>query len=279
MHKYGGTAIITGVNTRCNIADIRVRKNATPLVVITAYTAPIARLLDQYADILLVGDSLGMVVYGHSNTQNVTLEMMIAHARAVVAHSNKALVVVDMPVGTYGMKAEALTHCARVLQETGAQAVKLEGGQDTANVIAHLVEHDVPVMGHVGLLPQRVRSPEGYRYQGRTKDDANAIMADALAVEQAGAFAVVIEAVAEPLARAITAKVRIPTIGIGASPACDGQVLVVDDMLGLTAKPPSFVKTYANLATIVDAAAAQYAADVRTRRFPESKHCFRLKEP
>ena len=248
-------------------------------MVLTAYTAPMARLLDPLVDILLVGDSLGMVVYGHANTQSVTLEMMIRHGQAVAKSSARALVVIDMPFGTYeDSSAQALDSAQRIIAETGAQAVKLEGGRDRAETIRYLVEHGVPVMGHVGLLPQRVKTPDGYRYQGRTEEDAERILADALAVEKAGAFAFVIEGVKETVARDITGKVRIPTIGIGASPACDGQVLVIDDMLGFGQYVPSFVKRYANLPEAIEKAVKLYAAEVRARQFPSEEYCFPRKK-
>jgi 3-methyl-2-oxobutanoate hydroxymethyltransferase len=259
---------------RLTIPDIAARKNATPMVILTCYTASMARILDPYVDILLVGDSLGMVLYGMKNTQGVTLDMMVNHGRAVVQHSAKALVVVDMPFGTYRSKEQALASCQRVMAETGAQAVKLEGGVDMAETIRFLVGHGIAVMGHVGLLPQRVATPDGYRYQGRTDAEAAVILEDAKAVEKAGAFALVIEAVKEDVARGITQQVKIPTIGIGASPACDGQVLVVDDMLGLSTRTPSFVKHYAHLAGIIEHAAKTYAEEVRNRTFPGVEHCF-----
>lgn len=264
---------------RTTVTDIAGRKGGAPIVMLTAYAAPVARLLDKHVDILLVGDSLGMVVYGMENTLGVTLDMMIAHGRAVAAASSRALVVVDMPFGSYQESpAQAFAASARVLAETGAQCVKLEGGCEMAATIRFLTERGVPVMGHVGLMPQRVHAMGGYRYQGRSEEAAAAIAEDALAVEEAGAFSLVIEGVKEEVARAVTQKLRIPSIGIGASPACDGQVLVIDDLLGLTENAPGFVKRYADLASIIDHAASAYAEEVKNRVFPGPEHCFKSKK-
>lgn len=255
-----------------------IRKTDTPLVVLTAYTAPMAKLLDAHVDILLVGDSLGMVLYGMETTREVTLDMMIAHGRAVVKASSQALVVVDMPFGMYEESpAQAYENAARLVGETGCQAVKLEGGHFEA--IAYLVARGIPVMAHVGLLPQTVETPDGFKTQGKSEADAARILADAQAVEKAGAFSVVIEGVTEPLARAISEKLAIPTIGIGASPVCGGQVLVTDDMLGLSGGYiPRFVKPYAALATQVEDAVKAYAQEVRTRAFPTSEYCYPYKK-
>jgi len=263
---------------RITTRDIRARKGAEPLVALTAYTAPIARLLDPICDILLVGDSLGMVVYGLETTLAVTLEMMIAHGRAVVAASQHSCVVIDLPFASYQESpAQAFRNAARVLAETGCSAVKLEGGQEMAETIAFLAERGVPVMGHIGLMPQAVHTAGGYRAHGRNEDEAARIRADAHAVAEAGAFAVVIEGTVEPVARALTAEIAIPTIGIGASPACDGQVLVIDDVLGLFDDfTPKFVKRYADLGPVIRAAVEAYATDVRARAFPGPEHCFGL---
>jgi 3-methyl-2-oxobutanoate hydroxymethyltransferase len=246
-----------------------------PFVWLTAYTAPVARLLDPHVDVLLVGDSLGMVIYGFESTVPVTLDMMIAHGAAVVRGSSRACVIVDMPFGSYQESAAQAFRCAaRVLAETGCAGVKLEGGTEMAETVRFLVERGVPVCGHVGLRPQAVNA-SGFRAQGRDEAEAARIMADAKAVAEAGAFAIVVEGTYETVARAITEAVPVPTIGIGASPACDGQVLVGDDMLGLfTAFKPRFVKRYAELGPAVSEAAAAYAADVRARRFPGSEHLF-----
>jgi 3-methyl-2-oxobutanoate hydroxymethyltransferase len=254
-------------------------KGGTPIVGLTAYTAPIARLLDPHVDFLLVGDSLGMVVYGFDSTLPVTLDMMIAHGGAVMRSSAQALVVVDLPFGGYQESPEqAFRSAARILAETGCGAVKLEGGREMAETVRFLARRGVPVMGHVGLMPQSVNAAGGFRVQGRGEVAAERVMADATAIAEAGAFAIVIEGTIEPVARAITAAVPVPTIGIGASPACDGQILVTDDVLGLYAEfTPRFVRRYAELAPLVSTAAEAYAADVRARRFPGPEHCFGTK--
>ncbi len=257
-------------------ADIRARKGAAPLVCLTAYTTPMARLLDPIADLLLVGDSLGMVLYGLPSTLPVTLDMMIAHGAAVMRGAADSCVIIDLPFGSYQESPEqAFRSSARVMAETGCAGVKLEGGEVMAETVRFLVERGVPVLGHVGLQPQSVNLLGGFRAQGRKADEAARILADARAVAEAGAFALVVEGTTEPLARAVTEAVAIPTIGIGASPACDGQVLVIDDMLGMfTDFKPRFVKRYADLAAVITAAAAAYAEDVRARRFPAPEHCY-----
>jgi 3-methyl-2-oxobutanoate hydroxymethyltransferase len=256
-------------------AAIRARKGGTPLVCLTAYSTPIARLVDAHADLILVGDSVGMVVHGLPSTIGVTLDMMILHGRAVCRGASRALVVVDLPFGSYEADpARAFDSAARLMAETGCAAVKLEGGATQAETIAFLTARGIPVMAHVGLLPQQVHQTGGYRVQGRGAD-AERVFADAKAVAEAGAFAVVLEKVAEPVARGITEAVTIPTIGIGASVACDGQILVVDDMLGLfTDFRPSFVRRYAELGQMAETAIAAYAADVRARAFPAAEHTF-----
>jgi 3-methyl-2-oxobutanoate hydroxymethyltransferase len=230
---------------------------------------------------LLVGDSLGMVLYGMDTTIGVTLEMMIAHTCAVMRGSERACVIVDMPFGSYQESPQqAFRNAARLMSETGAAGVKLEGGLEMAETIRFLVSRGVPVLGHIGLTPQAVHALGGFRAQGRADVEAAKIRADALAVADAGAFAVVIEGTVEPLAQAISQEIAIPTIGIGASAACDGQVLVTEDVLGLFgAFTPKFVKRYADLAGAVDEAAARYAADVRARAFPGPEHCFNLPKP
>jgi len=265
---------------RLTTLDIATRKGGVPLVTLTCYTAPMATILDSHVDILLVGDSLGMVIYGFDSTLPVTLDMMIAHGAAVMRGSKRALVVVDMPFGSYQAgKEQAFMACARILAETGAQAVKLEGGAEMAETIRFLVERGIPVMGHVGLMPQRVNALGGYRYQGRSDSEAASITHDAQAIEQAGVFSMVIEGVKEEVARHVTAQLRVPTIGIGASPACDGQVLVAEDMLGLSqGYIPGFVKHYAHLAQVVEQAAKTYAEEVRNRTFPSPEYCYPLKK-
>ena len=252
----------------------------TPQVWLTAYTTPVARLLDPHCDVLLVGDSLGMVLYGLPSTLAVTLDMMIAHGAAVVRGARQALVVVDMPFGSYqASPVQAFTNAARVLAETGAQAVKLEGGIEMAPTIAFLTARGVPVCGHVGLMPQQVNVAGGFRATGRTNDEAARVTADAEAVAAAGAFAVVIEGTLEPVAAAITRHIDIPTIGIGASADCDGQVLVIDDLLGIFNDfTPRFVKRYAELGGEITRAVTAYAADVRSRAFPGVENTFRQRK-
>jgi 3-methyl-2-oxobutanoate hydroxymethyltransferase len=274
MSAQTGTA---GRRKRHNVGDIV--KGGAPIVGLTAYTAPIAQLLDPHVDFLLVGDSLGMVVYGLESTLPVTVEMMIAHGAAVMRGSLQALVVVDMPFGSYQESPEqAFRTAARIMAETGCAAVKLEGGVEMAETVRFLTERGVPVMGHVGLMPQSVNATGGFRVRGRDGPQAERVVADAKAIAETGAFSLVIEGTVEPVARAITESVSIPTIGIGASPACDGQILVTDDVLGLfTQFRPRFVKRYSELAPMITTAVAEYAADVRARRFPGPEHCFGMK--
>jgi len=256
-------------------ADILARKGGVPIVCLTAYTTPVARLVDPHCDIALVGDSVGMVLHGLPSTLGVTMEMMILHGRAVVRGAQKAMPVIDMPFGSYEEgPAQAFRNAARLMAETGAPAVKLEGGQHMAETIAFLTARGVPVMAHVGLTPQAVNTLGGYKVVGRA-EEAEKVMADARAVEEAGAFSVVLEKVPEGLAARITQALSIPTIGIGAGVRCDGQVLVVDDMLGLfTDFRPKFVKRYAELGKAADEAIAAYAAEVRSRAFPAAEHSF-----
>jgi len=263
---------------RLTAPDIRARKGGEPIVCLTSYHAHTARLLDRHCDVILVGDSLGMVMHGLETTVPVTLDMMILQGLAVMRGSKRALVVVDMPFGSYeASKEQAFMSAARVMKETGCGAIKLEGGRRMAETIAFLVERGIPVMGHIGLTPQSINAIGSFRAQGRSEDDWGPIEDDARAVTQAGAFSVVIEAVAEPLARRITAAVEIPTIGIGGSVACDGQILVLEDMLGLSPRVPKFVKRYAELGPSIEAAVAAYAADVRARTFPAPEHVYPLR--
>ena len=259
--------------------DIKGRKGADPIVCLTAYTSLTAVLLDEHVDLLLVGDSLGMVLYGMDTTVGVTLEMMIAHGQAVMRGADKACVIVDMPFGSYQESPQAaFRSCARVMKEVGCAGVKLEGGVEMAETIRFLTERGIPVLGHVGLLPQSVNTAGGFRSFGRDEKEAEEILADALAVDGAGAFAMVIEGTVEPLARKITETVSIPTIGIGASPACDGQILVTEDLVGLFSEfRPKFVKRYAELGQQIANAAKAYAEDVRSRQFPGPEHCFGVK--
>ena len=262
---------------RLTAPDITAMKGKTPIVCLTAYTAPMAQMLDEVCDVLLVGDSVGMVLHGLDNTVGVTLEMMILHGQAVMRGSKRAMVVIDLPFGAYeGGPQIAYANAVRVMKETGAQAVKLESGPGMAETVAFLTERGVPVMGHVGLRPQSVLVSGGFRARGRSNAEHNAVMDEAQATAAAGSFAVVVEGVAEPLARSITQALEVPTIGIGASPACDGQVLVTDDMLGVFEWTPKFVRRYADLKSEIDRAVRAYAADVRARRFPGEAETYQL---
>ncbi len=263
---------------RLTAPDIRARKGGEPIVCLTSYHAHTARIVDAYCDVILVGDSLGMVMHGFETTVPVTLDMMILQGRAVMRGSRHALVVVDMPFGSYEQsKEQAFASCARVLKETGCGAIKIEGGVRMAETVAFLVERGVPVMGHVGLTPQSINTIGSFRAQGRDQADWAPIEADAKAVAQAGAFSVVVEAVAEPLGRSITEQVAIPTIGIGASPACDGQILVLEDMLGLSPRVPKFVKRFGELGPGIEAAVRTYAEEVRSRAFPGPEHVYPMR--
>ncbi len=261
---------------RVTVPELRGRKGAEPIVVLTAYTAPQARILDPHVDVLLVGDSLGMVIYGLDSTLGVTLDMMIAHGAAVGRGSRHACVIVDLPFASYQESpAQAYRNAARVMAETGCAAVKLEGGVEMAPTVEFLVKRSIPVMGHVGLMPQSVHAYGGFRVQGRGEADGRAIVEDARAIAGAGAFSMVVEGVIEPVGREITGSVAVPTIGIGASPSCDGQVLVTEDLAGLFAEfTPRFVRRYAELGEALGEAVAAYAEDVRARRFPGPEHCF-----
>ncbi|MBO9711300.1 3-methyl-2-oxobutanoate hydroxymethyltransferase [Sphingomonas sp.] len=246
-----------------------IRDGAEPIVMLTAYTVRMAQLLDPHCDILLVGDSLGQVIYGLPSTVPVTLEMMAAHGAAVVRGSYHALVAIDMPFGSYEASPEqAFASAARLMKETGAAAVKLEGGAAMAPTVRFLSERGIPVIGHVGLTPQAINNLGGYGARGRSDAEAHKIMTDAQAIDEAGAFAIVVEGVVESLGVEITGAVTCPTIGIGASAQCDGQVLVAEDMLGLFERTPRFVKRFDDLAGRISAAVATYAADVRSRSFP-----------
>jgi 3-methyl-2-oxobutanoate hydroxymethyltransferase len=259
---------------------IKARKGGAPIACITSYTASMTALVDPHVDLILVGDSLAMTIYGMASTVGVTVEMMIAHGRAVARAARQACVVVDLPFGSYEESpAQAFRTASRVMAETGCSAVKLEGGAEMAETIRFLARRGVPVMGHIGLTPQSVNALGGYGVRGRGEEAAS-IMTDGRAVADAGAFSVVIEKTAEPVAREITAAIDIPTIGIGASVACDGQILVVDDVVGLFNEfRPKFVKRYAELAQAIGPAIEAYAADVRARRFPGPEHVFSAEAP
>ena len=249
--------------------DIAARKGKTPIVCLTAYTAPMAEILDDHCDLMLVGDSVGMVVHGLPNTVGVTLEMMILHGQAVMRAAKRAMVVVDMPFGSYEASPEvAYANAARIMKETGAQAVKVESGPTVVATIEYMVKRGIPVMGHVGLRPQAVLVDGGFKAKGRSNEERSRILDEARGASEAGAFAVVVEGVAEGLAREITDTIEAPTIGIGASAGCDGQILVTDDMLGLFDWTPKFVRRYGDLRGEIGKAVAAYADDVRNRRFP-----------
>jgi 3-methyl-2-oxobutanoate hydroxymethyltransferase len=261
---------------RVSTPQIRARKGGEPIVCLTAYTTQMARWLDPHVDLLLVGDSLGMVVYGFDSTLPVTLDMMIAHGSAVMRGAAHACVIVDLPFGSYQASPEQAFHsAARVMSETGASGVKLEGGEVMAGTVRYLVQRGIPVCAHVGLMPQAVNVAGGFKATGRSDEEARQVTRDAEAMAEAGAFAVVLEGTLEPVAAAITASISIPTIGIGASPACDGQILVSEDVFGLFSDfTPRFVKRYADLGPRIAEAAAVYSADVKARRFPAMEHCF-----
>lgn len=263
---------------RLTAPDIAARKgdaDAAPIVALTAYTAPMAQLVDQVADVILVGDSVGMVVHGYDSTLPVTVDMMILHAQAVMRASTRALVVVDLPFAAYESgPVQAFEAAARIMKETGCGAVKLEGGSHMAETVRFITQRGIPVMGHTGLTPQAIASLGSFRAQGRERAQWPQMIADAQAIAEAGAFSVVVEAVAEPLAVEITKAVDVPVIGIGASAQCDGQILVLDDMLGLTPRTPKFVKRYAEIGAEAGRALAEYAQEVRERRFPSPQQTY-----
>jgi 3-methyl-2-oxobutanoate hydroxymethyltransferase len=267
-------------------ADIRARKNGEPIVMLTSYHAHTAALVDRYCDVILVGDSLGNVMHGFETTLPVTMEMMILQGHAVMRGSQHSLVVVDMPFGSYeASKEQAFNSAARILKETHCGAVKLEGGVRMAETIAFLAERGVPVMAHIGLTPQSINSLGSFRSQGQAEaqrlidgvNDPGPIQNDAIAVAQAGAFSVVVEAVAEPLARGSAVGIAVRSGGVGASAACDGQVLVLEDMLGLSARVPKFVRRYGELGPMIEAVIQGYANDVRSRAFPGPEHVYGVK--
>ncbi|RCL03542.1 MAG: 3-methyl-2-oxobutanoate hydroxymethyltransferase [Candidatus Tokpelaia sp. JSC161] len=261
---------------RITVAQIKARKGGNPIVSLTAYHAAFAAIADNYCDFLLVGDSVGMVVYGMDTTLSVKSELMIAHGKAVVQGSKQALVVLDMPFGTYEESPEqAFRNAVYLIKETGCGALKLEGGVRISRTVRFLVERGIPVMGHIGLTPQMVKGFGGFKIQGKDAFGAKSIEEDGMAIEAAGAFALVVEGVVESLAARITDVLKIPTIGIGASSACDGQILVVEDMLGISRFVPKFVRRYASVGTIMDEAFKNYANDVRARKFPSGSEIYR----
>jgi len=260
---------------RKKISDIKNQKGQESLVCLTAYSYPMAQLLDEFCDILLVGDSVGMTVYGAKNTLSVSLETMINHGQAVVKGSKKALIVVDMPFGSYEKsKEQALENAMKIIKETNCDAVKLETAANMADTVNFLVKNDISVIGHVGLMPQHINEYGGYKYQGRDEKSAELILNDAIKIADAGAFAMVVEGVTEKLANAISKELSIPTIGIGASVNCDGQILVIDDLLGLNQDfKPKFVKRYVNLAEQIRSAVKRYQSEVKSKKFPTKEHC------
>lgn len=265
--------------SRLTIHDILSKKGHEPIVSLTAYSASYAALLDEHIDLFIIGDSLGMVLYGLADTLGVSMEMMIRHGKAVSSHSNHAICVIDMPFGSYqASPAQAFTNASTLLVESGCQAVKIEGGMEMVDTVDFLTKRGICVMAHIGLKPQHVHTMGGYKYQGRTQEAQDAIIREAQAFEKAGAFSLLLEGLDQQLAKDITTLVHIPTIGIGASVHCDGQVLVTDDMLGMTERTPKFVERYASLKDTVNDAVQTYAKAVRERSFPQDKHCFGRKD-
>lgn len=261
---------------RLTVPEIMKRKGGEPIVSLTAYTASIAKIMDPYVDLILVGDSLGMVIYGLPTTLSVTLEMMIEHGKAVMRGSERACVMIDLPFAAYQESPQqAFRNAARILQETGAAAVKLEGGEEMAETVDFLTKRGIPVCGHVGLMPQAVQMMGGFKVSGKNDAQVQKIIRDSHAIADAGAFAIVLEGIIEPIAQEITEQLSIPTIGIGASPACDGQVLVCDDVFGVfQGFKPKFVKRYADVGMIMEEAVKNYASEVKARTFPSMDYCF-----
>ncbi|MBB5214818.1 3-methyl-2-oxobutanoate hydroxymethyltransferase [Parapusillimonas granuli] len=266
---------------RISVPQLMAYKGQRKIAALTAYSAPFARLLDEALDMILIGDSTAMVAYALPDTLSITVEQMAAHAAAVVRSTSHACVIVDMPFGSYQESPrQAFANAARMLAASGADGIKMEGGIALADTTRFLVERGIPVLAHVGLMPQYVNTMGGFKAQGMTEESAERILRDAQAHQEAGAFAVVLEGIAEPLGRRITDALAIPTIGIGASPACDGQILVTEDILGLSGdRIPKFARRFADVGGMIKAAAGQYAQDVREGRFPGLEHCFGVKKP
>ena len=264
------------MNNRVNISDLYKKKENSIIVGLTCYTAQMAKILDNHVDILLVGDSLGMIIYGHHNTLSVSKRMMIDHAKCVVENSKKALVVVDLPFGSYESdKTKAFDIAAELISETNATAVKLEGGVEISKTIDFLVSRGIPVMGHIGLMPQKINLVGKFSALGKSQEEENKILEDAKAISDSGAFAVVLEAMKSKLAKKITDKFEILSIGIGAGKFCNGQILVIDDLLGLYNNfTPKFVKKYSNLSQIINKSVEQFSKDVRSSKFPTKKHSY-----
>ena len=249
------------------------KKNKDPIVCLTSYSKVISKILDKYCDIILVGDSVSMVVYGMKSTREIDIDTMILHCKAVKKSTSKSLVVFDMPYKTYTTKASAYKNAKRAITQTKCDAVKLEGGKKISHIINFLVKKKIPVMGHIGLLPQ---SSKNFKFKGQTKSEQNKILQDAISITNAGVFSIVVECVEENLARKITKNVKVPTIGIGASKYCDGQILVTDDMIGLSDIHPKFVKVYANIKKIIEKSVKNYYKDVKSKKFPTSKNIYLL---
>ena len=257
---------------KITIKKIQKKKNKTPIVCLTAYSKAIAQIADKYCDIILVGDSLSMVLYGMKTTRNIKIETMILHAKAVKNHSKRSLVVFDMPYKTYTNKLVAYKNAKKIMKLTKCDAIKLEGGKKIVNIIKYLTKRKIPVMGHVGLLPQTAIN---FKVKGKNLVQKKRILEDAKAVSNSGAFAIIIECVIENLAKLITKNISVPTIGIGASKYCDGQILVIDDMLGLSDYYPKFVKQYSNLKKVIEKSVKNYTKDVRLRKFPFNKNVYK----
>ena len=254
------------------IQNILKKKNKKPIVCLTAYSKNIAEILDNYCDIILVGDSLGSVLYGMHSTKNVSLDMMINHSISVKKGVKKSLLVVDMPFGTYKNKKIALNNARKILNKTKCDAVKLEGGKSIINIVKYLISHNISVMGHIGLLPQSHKGK--FKFKGKAKKEKIKILEDAILLDKAGVFSIVIECIESNLAEEITKKVSVPTIGIGASKFCDGQILVTDDMLGLSQFSPRFVKKYLNLRKLIQKSIINFKYDVVQRKFPTKKYIY-----
>ncbi len=264
------------MNNRKTVVDILKKKSNSKIVMLTCYTAQMAKILDDHVDVLLVGDSLGMTIYGHKNTLSVTKRMMIDHGKCVASNSKNALTVIDMPFGSYeGDKIKAFDIAAEIISKTNATAIKLEGGLEIAETIDFIVNRGIPVMSHIGLMPQKINLVGKFTSVGKNESENNKIITDAKAISDSGAFAVVLEAMKPALAKKITDLINIPTIGIGAGKHCDGQVLVIDDILGIYSSfTPKFVKKYCNLSEIINKSVKSYAKEVRTSKFPSKKYTY-----
>ena len=261
---------------RINIKDIQKLKGRRPIVALTAYSATMAARIDSHVDLILVGDSLGMVLYGFDNTLPVTLDMMTLHGKVVVKASSQSCVIIDLPFGSYQESREQAFHSAsQLMKDTGANGIKLEGGAEMQETISFLVDRNIPVLAHIGLMPQSVKKTGGYRVRGKTEKEAKQLIKDAKLVQKAGAFAAVLEGIWEPVARKISSILKIPTIGIGASPSCDGQILVTEDLLGMYSNfTPKFVKRYSELGSDIESAVSLFSMEVKSRTFPGPEHCF-----